>query len=779
MQGSLCLACSSTIPSTAKPASIFIHSCCSKPVCANCLASNPRLANFCPLCEDAQAAFRKGPRADVTRVGQVVFDAKRLWESEDGDAPPPYSGAQGESEGVGNSEENGEFVLGQVDEEEGEVEGRAERKRGKGPTLLARQGSKSSAGAEVDFSPPSTDSSSEQGTLITAHRRKVNPHSTDFASSEAPSSSRPGDGQTRQYYVGKTDTLQSIAIRFSVSTNELCLLNSFPRAVLSTSPHLLHTRTFILIPAHAVEKQLASSPDLLSSLEGPPQKSAKEKTTAARRTAEAKFRAVLAKGGTGIGETPADEKAARAYIGLAEDEFRFVDFGEGTGEDGLAVRYDIDLKEEGEKGGEKEMKEAQMDTARRLRFEAILKHALGKWEMDSDWEREQRSIGVDPSTISKPLPVSSSATSTPSAQGEKSSHSKGEGSVSSWFSRALNADRGEHPPSSSLSSQSKPRQVVALSSSVKLPTHLVQTLPNAHKGAINVIRYNTLGRYLLSGGSDRSIRLWNAKKLSPDSEAIQTYTEHAHEVLALDICRDNSRFVSGGGDKSVYVWDVASGSVVRRFGGHMGKINDVRFGGKDGDGSVIVAGGFDGVVRVFDLRAQGAWRPIMELKEAKDAVTWLVVRDDSIWSGSVDGVLRCYDLRGGQLRADTCPAPITSVTPSRLGTSVLVATLDSTVRLLDTKDGTLLQTYKGHKHESYRCKSDFTNEEDGVVFGDEEGNLVGWDTVSGERLAVGSKGEAAHTKPILWVEHNPDSSQEGSEIVTASADGVVKIWRTP
>ncbi len=98
----------------------------------------------------------------------------------------------------------------------------------------------------------------------------------------------------------------------------------------------------------------------------------------------------------------------------------------------------------------------------------------------------------------------------------------------------------------------------------------------------------------------------------------------------------------------------------RRFDGHVGKVNDVRFGGKDDDGSVVVVGGFDGVVRVFDLRAQGAWRPIMELKDAKDAITSLSVSQDKIYSGSVDGVLRCYDLR-----ADNCdPIPCQHPSPA-------------------------------------------------------------------------------------------------------------------
>ncbi|CBQ71687.1 conserved hypothetical protein [Sporisorium reilianum SRZ2] len=740
-QQQLCLACSSTIPASVKPASVYQHGCCSRLVCASCLEANPRLTTFCPHCEDAQAAFRKGPRRDVTRVGQVVFDAEAALElhEEEEVAPPPYSEAKAS-----------EFVVDDdADEEEcARVE---KRTAGKAPSLLLRQASKSSAGAEVDVAP----STAEPTPGPTSFRRKVDPHTPTLSTSITSNN----DASTRQYYLRKTDTLQSIAIRFAVSTNELCLLNTLPRAVLSSSPHLLHTRSFILIPAHAVEKQLAANPELSASLQGPPRKSAREKTSAARRTAEAKFRATLAKSG-GAGETPADDRAARAYVGLAEDEMRTVDFGEGLDELGLPVGYDDDS---GAKGGE--MWEAQMDTARRMRFDAVLRHALAKWEMDSDWERKQRTDGVDPSSVSRSLAASTSA----SASSSSSTTHETKTSTSHWFTRALHATahRGEPSPAS------HPRHVVSLSSSAKLPTLLKQTF-DAHKGPVNVARYNTAGRYLLTGSSDRTVKLWNAAATG-EQHAIKVYTEHVHEVLALDVCADNSRFVSGGADKAVLVWDVATGSVVRRFNGHVGKVNDVRFGGRDGDGSVVVVGGTDGVVRVYDLRAQGAWRPIMELNDATDAVTSLSVQQHTLWSGSVDGRVRCYDVRAGQLRTDTFAAPVTSIYPSRLGTSTLVATLDSTLRLLDTRDGALLQSYEGHKHEQYRCRAVLTHDEDAVVVGDEAGALVGWDVVSSERVRVGRAG-SVHARAVLWVEANPT---DGAEMVSAGADGVVKVWSTP
>ncbi len=44
--------------------------------------------------------------------------------------------------------------------------------------------------------------------------------------------------------------------------------------------------------------------------------------------------------------------------------------------------------------------------------------------------------------------------------------------------------------------------------------------------------------------------------------------EDRYEVKDIAISGDNSRFSSCGGDKMAFVWDVASGAVVRRLQGH-------------------------------------------------------------------------------------------------------------------------------------------------------------------------------------------------------------------
>lgn len=54
-------------------------------------------------------------------------------------------------------------------------------------------------------------------------------------------------------------------------------------------------------------------------------------------------------------------------------------------------------------------------------------------------------------------------------------------------------------------------------------------------------------------------------------------------------CRahDNVKFASSGGDRSIFLWDVASGNTIRRISGHIGKINTVEF---NEDASVVASG---------------------------------------------------------------------------------------------------------------------------------------------------------------------------------------------
>jgi WD40 repeat protein len=64
-----------------------------------------------------------------------------------------------------------------------------------------------------------------------------------------------------------------------------------------------------------------------------------------------------------------------------------------------------------------------------------------------------------------------------------------------------------------------------------VPRHLHTTL-SGHKGPVNVARYaKGAGKYILTGGQDRTVKLWNANLGSE----IKTFATHGYEVLSVSV----------------------------------------------------------------------------------------------------------------------------------------------------------------------------------------------------------------------------------------------------
>jgi WD40 repeat protein len=62
----------------------------------------------------------------------------------------------------------------------------------------------------------------------------------------------------------------------------------------------------------------------------------------------------------------------------------------------------------------------------------------------------------------------------------------------------------------------------------KLPTKLMHTLAS-HKGPVHTAIFNSSRKFLLTGGQDRKIKLWNPFTANEMKE----YSGHGYEVLGL------------------------------------------------------------------------------------------------------------------------------------------------------------------------------------------------------------------------------------------------------
>ncbi|MBZ3891247.1 WD repeat domain-containing protein 83, partial [Sciurus carolinensis] len=106
---------------------------------------------------------------------------------------------------------------------------------------------------------------------------------------------------------------------------------------------------------------------------------------------------------------------------------------------------------------------------------------------------------------------------------------------------------------------------------------------------------------------------------------------------------------------------------------------------------------------------------------------------------SVDGRVRRYDLRKGQLFSDYVGSPITCTCFSRDGQCTLVSSLDSTLRLLDKDTGELLGEYSGHQNKQYKLDCCLSERDTHVVSCSEDGKVFFWDLVEmSSKVAIGS-----------------------------------------
>jgi WD40 repeat protein len=186
-----------------------------------------------------------------------------------------------------------------------------------------------------------------------------------------------------------------------------------------------------------------------------------------------------------------------------------------------------------------------------------------------------------------------------------------------------------------------------------------------HAGTVWTVALSPDGRWLASGGEDRTVRIWRVS----DGALVRTIPAHDRIVWCVAFSPDSRLVASASFDRAIKIWRVGDGSLVRVLRGHGQAVLEAHF---TPDGASLVSGGDDSTVRVWRV-ADGAL--LRTMTGGSEHVYAVGVSADGRFAAS------------GSREQSTFGEAIKSVFGQRLAKK-----RGETIRLWRLSDGALLQT---------------------------------------------------------------------------------------
>jgi WD40 repeat protein len=127
----------------------------------------------------------------------------------------------------------------------------------------------------------------------------------------------------------------------------------------------------------------------------------------------------------------------------------------------------------------------------------------------------------------------------------------------------------------------------------------VEIVPVTPHNMVEAVAFSPSGTQVLSGGGDNTMKLWDVAA----GRLLRTFKGHTSVVRAVAFSPDGTKVLSASQDATIKLWDAASGRLLQTFTGHTGTVTSVAFspdGARFVSGSRTVAGS-DNSVRLWDV----------------------------------------------------------------------------------------------------------------------------------------------------------------------------------
>lgn len=265
-------------------------------------------------------------------------------------------------------------------------------------------------------------------------------------------------------------------------------------------------------------------------------------------------------------------------------------------------------------------------------------------------------------------------------------------------------------------------------------------------------------RFALSGGKDRTVRLWEVQT----GRCLRLFHGHSDEVWSLAWSRNQLYALSAGNDRTIRLWDTTTGRCLRVFKGHSGQITSVSF---STDQRHILSGSNDHTARQWNIE-DGTCTRITEHSELGVCQAWSVRgnqalavrnRDVSLWNLSGGNCLQVFE---GHKDTVWCVAWGGNFQQALSGSA------DKTLRLWDVKTGRCLRVFEGHTGTVYSVA--WSADQRHALTGSSDKTIRMWDVETGECIHV-LHGHTNTVGSVLW-------SKDRDYAISGDSGGGVHIW---
>ena len=264
----------------------------------------------------------------------------------------------------------------------------------------------------------------------------------------------------------------------------------------------------------------------------------------------------------------------------------------------------------------------------------------------------------------------------------------------------------------------------------------------------------------------RTVALWNVF----NGKKLRTFIGNSPRVLCFAFSPDGTKITTGGADRAMRTYDVATGRDASEFNGYRKVIKAVAFD-KTGNHLATAHSDKDGNnIRLWDLEKgtepadlKAPLIQVASLSYTADGKT-LAAGGTSLDNKSI--VVWNVETSKITKTITTDDSPIQAVAISPDGSMIASGAIDSVVSLWSVASGKLDKKLRGHKKSVYSVA--FSPDGKTLATASSDRSVRLWDVASGKEL----KALVGHTELINSVAF----SANGKQLISGSADRTVKVW---